>query len=243
MARSRRCETVAAAVLCVFAAAGLAVAETAKPEERGPLARRELDKDISMKMPGMSVVHVFRELAQMGGVPFILAFEEDPDLKIEFRAENISLRAILVSLADTYGLEYAPSDAGIVVTRKGQAPTQKRFLLGTRGPEFHFKFVVRDAQGKIRSSPRVSTMRNEPLEVRQGSQTKTGGDLVMTVKLVPRRKLDDGLEVDVEVTVSGGKHFQSRSDRKILGKSETVLCRTDEGLEFVVVEWSESMPR
>jgi hypothetical protein len=242
MARNRLCEAVAMTALFVLAIAGSAVAEAPISDARGPLARQEFDRDISMKMPGMSVVHVFRELAQVGGVPFILAFEEDPTLKIEFKAENISLRAILVSLADTYGLEYSRSDAGIVVTRKGQAPSQKRFLLGTRGPEYQFKFMVRDAEGKVWSSPPIRSMRNEPLEVTRGLQTKAG-DVLMTVNCTPRSKVDEGLEVDVVVKVDGPEGSRSSSERKIFGKSETILFKSKEGTEFVLVDWSESPPR
>src|SRR5215470_7338219 len=64
-----------------------------------PLARPEFDQDITLSMQGESITRVYD--------PFELAFDEsDPALKVTFKAENMGVRAILSSLAKTYGLEY-----------------------------------------------------------------------------------------------------------------------------------------
>src|SRR5947209_3671353 len=85
-------------------ALGLAAVASAAPPD--PLARPELDQDITLSLSGATVVRAYDALASVSHVPFVLAFDEDdPGLKVTFKAQNMGVRSILASLAKTYGLE------------------------------------------------------------------------------------------------------------------------------------------
>jgi hypothetical protein len=149
-----------AAVL--FLAAG-ASADSATSQRGDPLAVAQLEgSEVTLKIEDVDVVQLFRALARLGAVPFVLDFEVDPALKVSFKAQNMTLRTTLQSLADTYGLEYGTSEAGIVVRRRGMAPATKPITVGAwpskPGPLYRLEIEARDPSGAVvRSAYSVSS--------------------------------------------------------------------------------------
>jgi hypothetical protein len=223
---------VASAILALV----VATAQGADPD---PLARPEFDQDITLNMPGADVVHVYDTLARLARVPFILAFDtDDPRLKVTFKAENMGIRAILASVAKTYELEYSPSDEGVVVSRKGQPPTEKRKTVGpwrASGPQYHFSFMIRDKSGNVLSTPAVTTQIKQALEVKQGIKANSVGgplgDTFLTFKVVPQKETEAGLECTVTWEERYGATMTAVH-------GETTLFKTQLGYEVVLIDWS-----
>src|SRR5215471_12551487 len=167
MSRSRLSELVLVLTLVLPAAAAQAASQD-------PLARREFDQDITLSMSGAPVVRIYDALASLVRVPFVLAFDEDdPSLKVSFKAKNMEVRGVLASLARTYSLEYAWVDGSVLVTRKGQPPTEKRKTVGPWQPpvpHYRLDFSIRRRDGVVVSTPWVTTGMNQEVTMRQGMQ-------------------------------------------------------------------------
>jgi hypothetical protein len=216
-----------------------ALATPARAAAPDPLARAELDLDITLNMRGTSVGHVYDALASITHVPFILAFDEDdPSLKVTFQAKNMGVRAILGSLARTYGLEYATADAAILVTRKGQPPTEKRKTVGPWQPpveRYRLTLVIRSRDGRELSKPSVTTGLHQEATMKQGVQGIPGSDSgssFMEVQLTPQKETADGLELDVKWAVHEG------TTRTAAGTGETILFTTPQGFQVGLEGWS-----
>jgi hypothetical protein len=220
---------------------------TAEGASSDPLARPEFDQDITLSMPGSSVVRVYEAIASFARVPFILAFDEsDPNLKVAFKAENMGVRAILASLAKSYGLEYASADGAILVTRAGQAPTEKRKMVGPWQPPvplYRLQFLIRTRDGHVLSTPWVATgLKQEGKLVQAMRCLKEAPDLPafgcdsrMEVELVPRKETAEGLELELHWAVHEGT-------TKTAGRGETLLFTTPQGYQLVLQEWSRRTP-
>jgi hypothetical protein len=200
-----------------------------------PLARPEFDRDITLTMRGETVVRVYDALASFAHVPFILAFDEnDPGLKVTFKAENMGVRAILGSLAKTYGLEYASADTAILVTRKGQPPTEKRKMVGPwqpPTPQYRFDYVLRNKEGLVFSKPWVSTGLNQEVTMKQGVQILPDfKESIMQVDLVPQKETPAGLELGVKWSLQEG------TTKVAAPGGETLLFTTPQGVQ-VLVAW------
>src|SRR4051812_28831664 len=88
----------------------------------GPLAAAAFDKEITAEMKGADVTEVFQRLSDAIGVSFALDFRKEDDLKVSFKATNLTARALLHSLGDAYGLSYSTSDNGDVRVRRDGPP-------------------------------------------------------------------------------------------------------------------------
>jgi hypothetical protein len=235
MRASRLCEFVLliAVVIGLGAPAGAAAV-------RDPLARPEFDGDITLSMRGESVLRVYDALASFAHVPFILAFDEDdPRLKVSFKAENMGVRAILSSLAKTYGLEYSTADTAILVTRKGQPATEKRKTVGpwqAPVPHYRLDLSIRSQDGRVLSTPYVTTGLKQEVTMKQGLQVFPPrgaiGDSIMEVELVPQKETAGGLELGVKWSLHEG------ATKTAGGSGETLLFTTPHGFQVFLQSWS-----
>jgi hypothetical protein len=194
-----------------------------------PLGRPEFEQDITLTMRGETVVRVYDALASLVHVPFILAFDEnDPNLKVTFKAENMGVRAILGSLAMTYGLEYTKADGAILVTRKGQPPDERRRTVGPWQPpvpQYRFDYVLRNKEGIVFSRPWVSTGLKQEVAMKQGVQVPPEfRHSTMEVNLTPQKETPEGLELEVEWSL----HERTT---KTAPRGDTLLFTTPQGIQ------------
>jgi hypothetical protein len=77
------------------------------------------------------------------------------------------LRAVLASLAETYGFDYAASDEGIIVRQRGKPASGKRTTIGVwpprPGPIYQLEFQVRVDSGT--PFPGLPTLNTIPMEI------------------------------------------------------------------------------
>jgi hypothetical protein len=230
-----------------------------------PLTRPEFDGEVSIDFKEANVVDVFRLFARVTKVPFILDFEEDPVLLLTLKARNMSTRAILASLASTYGLAYSMSNEGVVVRRVGGASAANPITVGAwpqeAGAPYQLSLRILDASGRVLSTPRVKARVNQVAEIKQGLEND-GEALVfdgerglaeprylagIEIHICLKGENPDGLELLCELVTSRvpepNRYVQEhRVATKVIGKRETVLFRTEDGHEIAVVEWSAEEP-
>ena len=94
---------VASALLAVAFSASRSHAAATSTEDA--LARAEFDKELTLDIKNAPVVGAFRLLSMETSVPFVVDFEDDPGLRVTFRAQNMVARGVLASVASAYGLE------------------------------------------------------------------------------------------------------------------------------------------
>ena len=243
MSRPRFSEIVAVAwVLCLSAAPAVPADDA--------LVRPELDKEIALEMKDADVVDVFRHIAATTGVPFSLEFESDPSLTVSFSAKNMSVRAVLSSIAHTYELKYVRAGNQIAVQPTGAKPAPRpaaRPVKVTaeakdRPPVYEHKFEVRLVGGRVLSTPQVSTHLNHVAEIRQGIERSNGTPVFATFKVTPKADLGNSLELfidgSVQTEVSPKRtHTEQIVDTKVVGRDGAVLF-TSEGVEFVLSNWA-----
>ncbi len=229
------------------------------------LDRPEFDRELSVGVEQGDVVSVFRVLAKVTQVPFVLALENDPGLELTLNAENMTVRAILTSLAGGYGLEYATSPEGVVVRRTGAAATRAPITVGAwppeAGPLYELTLQVRTEDGQPLSMPKLTTRLNQVAVLKQG----LGGGTVLLLdqekaiaepgyvagielRLIPKRQTDQGLELLMELVtarVTGEARYvrDHRVVEKTAGKGATLLFRTDDGHEVVLLDWRQRQPK
>jgi hypothetical protein len=264
--RSPRLERLAPAFLLVPALI-LPVAVRTACANPDPLARPEFHRELSVGMERIDIVAVFRAIAGITGVTFILDFERDPTLKVTLKATNMVCRGILESLASTYGLEYSWSDAGVVVRRRGIASTTGAITVGPpprpSGPVYWFDLVARDAQGRAQRFLRVERYLGvfEPLIF-----YVTGHPDVTTPVLNQRRgtidqrslgafeltlgvKSDTGSNVELVAELVTRRRIDDRRftemhavNRTLATPGELLLFGRDDGYELVVTDWGRTTP-
>jgi hypothetical protein len=235
MSRTRRFELAATLVALVWLPAGLRA-------QSDPLARPELDTEISLKLPGVDVVRLFDTVAKLTKVPFVLEFDPDPALKTDITMEHAPARTVLVSLASTLGLEYSARAEGIGVRRKGVSPSGKGLVLGRwPGKQVRVEMQVRAADGRVLSTPKVTTQLGQALEMKQGVE-RTSGKPYLVVRLTPSQETGDTLTLEMKVvdtrTISATRWIEDhRKETLIVGKGETLLFKTDDGIETYLRTW------
>jgi hypothetical protein len=243
MNRHSRVAALVATLLVLPAASG--ISEPAEPAAN-PLARAEFDQELSFEMSQAHLVSVFRRLATTARVPFVLDFEEDPALEGTFNVRNMSIRAILVSIASSNGLEYSMTERGVVVRRTGMPGAAKPITVGSwPGIVYALSFLVRSPEGRVLSQPRIRTVLNHAAEVKQGL-SQADGDYILTFTITPKRQTAAGLELEMKFVDSrpsassgvGTRWTESHTaETRTVGRGETVLFRTEAGYEVVLSGW------
>lgn len=229
------------------------------------LARASFDAEISVDMKQADVVDVFRLVAKVSGVPFVLEFATDPPLRVSLRAENMVLRGVLASLASSYDLSYEARDEGIAVRRRGQATPSESLRLGEWPPEpgvpVSLEFELRDGAGAVVSRPRIKVQLGLVGVVRmglRGDTSVTGLDRERAIldreyvaglelAVCPRSLGVDGLELLVEIITrevedeSGyvARH-RTASLRAREGAQGLLVAETPDGHSLELVSWSRS---
>jgi hypothetical protein len=243
----------------LFAASGGRAASAAAMDD--PLARPEFDQEISLQLDGQEVATVFRTIARLVQVRFLLEFERDPSLRVNLSAENMVCRGILESLASSYDLEYSASAQGLVVRRRGVPPSAPT-AVGPR-PDFTywFELAVRDPSGRNESFPRL---RHQPGSGEPMAFSLTGRPDTTVPGIHPRfgtieRRSVGAFELTLIVKTDAGNSLElaaelvthrNLGDRRYVathaittatvGASEQVLFRTEEGMEIVLTAWGRS---
>ena len=211
------------------------------------LSRAEFDREISVNMRDKDVASAFGVLARRSRVPFVLDFENEPPLKLTLNIENMNVRAVLASLASTYRFEYASSEQGIMVRRLGQERARQPVTVGLwPGPQYHIALLVRTAEGRVLSTPAVTTQQGHAMEMKQGVEQPSGRALI-ELKLTPTRETEAGLEVDMTMVVTRGVSEKRWTedhtvDTRTLPKGESLLFRTDAGVEVHMRSWTRESP-
>jgi len=225
------------------------------------LARSEFDVELTIRFEKTDIVGAFRLLASVTRIPFVLDFPNDPALSLSLDAKDMSVRAILTSLAETYGLEYAMGGEGLIVHRKGTKSATSPITLGAwpvhAGSLYDLSLSIRDARGNEVSSPRVVAQINQRMQFKQGihgdaevlviDEERGIAEPVFLPRIVlnifPRRESDAGLEVLMEVVtsrvLSANRYVEEHSTvERTLPRGETLLFRTEEGYEITLLDWS-----
>jgi hypothetical protein len=242
-------------------AANPAIAEQGDPLSLGKLGGGQY----SMEFKDADVVDVFRLIARFGEVPLVLDFSSDPSLKVSFKAENLSLRTILQSLADTYGFDYQASDEGVVVRRRGEATAARRVTVGAwapkPGPLYRLELLVRTAEGEVLSTPMIIVAVQSLATVQQGfasGRQVTAFDRTRLIaeprfvggvqlNLCIKRETSAGLELLVETVteraLGEGRYVEEHAvAARSAGPGETLLLKTGDGHQFVLLRWTR-MPQ
>jgi hypothetical protein len=226
-----------------------------------PLTRSEFDEEISIDFKEANVVDVFRLFARATHLPFVLEFEKDPELLLTLKARNMSARAILASLASTYGLTYSMSNEGVVVRRTGGAPVVSPITVGAwpreAGVPYQLSFRIRHADGRVLSAPRVTARANQVAEIKQG--LPSDGRVLwfdgerglaeprylagIEVRIYLKGETPEGLELLVELVTSRviepDRYVREHQvATRVVRNEEAVLFRTDEGHEIALTDWA-----
>jgi hypothetical protein len=235
MRRTRRFDVVALVGALTF------MGSVASAQTGDPLARQEFDKEISLKLPNASIQRILQTVAMLTRVPFVLEFEHEAGQRTDIKMESTPARGVLVMMASTYGLEYSERSDGIVVRRKGMPSSPKRVVVGAwPGPQVQVEVQFR-ADGRVLSTPRVTTQMNQALEIKQGIE-QAGGRAFLVIHLVPKRETAAGLELEMKVvatrSVTETRWIEDhRKETVTAGKGETLLFQTDDGIEAYLTSW------
>jgi hypothetical protein len=212
-----------------------------------PLARVEFDKEITLKLPAADIVRIYRTVSGLTRVPFIIELEPDPRVKTDFMTEQTPARAVLVSLASAHGLEYLATPEGIAVRRKGMPPSAKPIVVGSwPGPQVRLWMEVRGTDGRVMSTPTVTTQMGQPMEMKQGVE-RGNRRAHIVLKLTPIRESGSALECEMEVmasrSISPTRWIEDhRKETVTAGKDETILVTTDDGIQVVLTRWQRTTP-
>jgi hypothetical protein len=263
----RRCPSLPA-FLAHAAAVFLLPGAFAGPEDASrhgdPLAVGKLEEArASLQFEDAEVFDILRLLARMGEVPFILDFEADPTLRVTFKSEQMSLRTILRSLADTYGLEYEASDAGIVVRRRGAPRARKPITVGAwpprPGPLYRLELETRDPSGAAMGSPSLVMPAQSLGTLKQG--LVTGREVatfdrerliaepryvgIIQLNFCIRKETGAGLDLLLEIVTErplGEARYAEEHAvvTKTAGPGTTLLFATEDGYQIVLKGWSRA---
>ncbi len=263
MSRSHRSRLpVGLAFASILFLASSAFADPGASPRSDPLAVGKLEsEEVTLHFEDMNIAVLFRAIARVGQVPFILDFENDPTLKVSFKAEHMSLRTILQSLADAYGLEYEASDAGIVVRRRGAPGVATPGVVGAwppkPGPLYELALETRDAQGEVVASPSTVVTTQTVWSYTQATKRMsevTAFDQQLLIaaprfvgsirlNLCVKRETSAGLELLLEVVTErplGNTRYAEEHTvvSKTAGPGETLLFKTEDGHQIVLKRWA-----
>src|SRR5262249_15102239 len=118
------------------------VAAQTSPSTQG-LARPEVDKPISPQMDGAQFIRALDVLSSSIGVPFVIQFDEQTDLRVTIVAKSMKARTILEGLATSYDLSFADSEGGVVVTRRGVPRPAMPIVVGEWPPVPDIPYEIR----------------------------------------------------------------------------------------------------
>jgi hypothetical protein len=230
-----------------------------------PLARKEFDQELSVGFGGADIADVFRMLAKVSHVPFVLDFAKDPSVSLKLKASNMSIRAILASLASTYDLSYAMSPAGVLVRRRGAPGIGKPLTLGawpeTPGRTYRLLLDVR-GPGGLRVQPSgIRARLNEPNTFKLGVQGIRARTLdlergvlepaetnFLELRIYLKAETASGLEMLLELVharATGPNSYTEEHtvDTKVAGNAATPLFSTSDGYEITLLGWKPSVSR
>jgi hypothetical protein len=253
MSRHRLFEslTIVAVLAAAVSIGGAAPAPAANAD---PLARPEFDNELTFELRRVDTTELFGRLARASDVPFVLDFERDPDLMGSFNVKNMSVRAILASLAGGNGFEYAASEQGLVVRRVGFPRAAEPRLVGAwPGVQYELQFTVWKSSGgerKLLSSPRVTTQVNQLAELKQGIASKTPRgprNAMLVAKIRPTGESANGVDLDMEFVstrpVDDARYIDEHHFAKMtVGRTETALFKTEDGVELLLKDWRAIEP-
>lgn len=243
MSRTRRSDVVAVALVMALWSSGADAAS----DSADPLARPEFDKEITLRLTGATLVNVFTAVAKIAKVPFVLELQPDPGLKTDFKAERTPIRAVLVTLASSFDLEYSMKPEGVAVRRKGVSPLAGSTVIGTwPGPQVRVELEVRAADGRVLSTPHITTQMNHACEIKQGMR-RDDRRAMLEIVLIPKAETAAGLDLEMTAVesrpVSATRWIEDhRKETFTAGKGETVLFTTDEGVQVVLTGWGRVTP-
>jgi len=114
------------------------------------------------------------------------------------------------------------------------------------GRQVAVELQVRGADGRVMSTPRVTTQMGQPMEIKQGAERGNRRPSIM-LKLTPIKESAEGLECEMEAIVSRSVSptrwtEDHREETVTAGKSETVLVTTDDGIQVVLTRWQRTTP-
>jgi hypothetical protein len=207
-------------------------------EDARPLAAAAFDKEVNAEMNGADIAEIFQRVADAVGVSFTLDFQSEADLKVSFKATNLTARALLHSLGDAYGLRYSTNVDGDVVVRREGPPPPRLVRITPSGvrPAYELHVLVRSATGEVLSTPHVTAAVNQAAEIR------TGGQPAYVIKIYPKKMTADGLELLVEATERriaepGHTVTDEHTDTKRAGAGDTLLYKGSDGRQFILAGW------
>ncbi len=233
-------------------------AATMRAAEGLPPAPSELDQEISITVQGQTLGQVFRILAEQTHLGLTIAF--DPTTKVDLDVRNMSLRVVLESLAGSYGLDYAWNAQMHVlsVRQKDLPPKGPRgtVTITRQGPssatQYRLAFLIRNAQGRVLSTPAVTTQLHQMLTIKQGWQAG-GEDRMVKLTAVPVEDAGDTLRVSLDLATSApvakvtpGETRTLEDHRRVtksLAHGQTILFKIDDGLEIVLRDWTRIEPK
>ncbi len=231
----------------------------------GPLARAEFDKELSLDVKNVDMVTAFRSLARATGVPFVIDFENDPTLRVTFKAENMVSRGILASLASSYGLEFSASDDGIVVRRPGAPSAAHATTLGawparSASPSYRLAFIVRGPDAQTKFSAALTLKKNIVGKVRVNANGQGGVEVTeprgiaapsyaggFELRVAVEGEADGALGLLTELVTSRPLTRESYAEdhtvrNRRVAPGETLLARTPDGHEVVLSDWTKVGP-
>jgi hypothetical protein len=226
------------------------------------LARAEFDRELSLDMKDLGVIQAFRVLSKVTSVPFVIDFEDDPTLRVTFKAENMVSRAVLASLASTYGLTFSDSVQSLVVRRPGFPPAATGTSVGaspdrTNGAAYRLEFALRKPGGGRNFSGAFNLKKgmvgrltldakgNGGLEVSDRARTiaeaQYSGGLELRVSV--QGESNSGLDLLTELVTSRPLTTESYAEdhliRNLRGLAgEIVLAQTATGAQLVLTRWT-----
>jgi len=226
------------------------------------LSRPEFDKPLSIQLVGLEFAGAFAVLSRQLQVPFILDFKEDGTLRVMVSVKATPAREVLAGLAKSYDLDFAWSDKGVVITRRGAPRLASPVTLGEWGIvpniQYDIELALRNPAGQTLVSRSWTTLSGYTTAIKHGFDGRTvmrfdreraalepraGGG--MEVAFVVVREVEKELQLIVELTVEqvlGDNTFASnRTSAKALAPNrETVVLRTPDGYEVRVLGWRRS---
>jgi hypothetical protein len=257
--------TLSGVVTIALLSAALQV--TATPEVQSPLTLGKLETSrLTAQLQDAEVRDVFQILSRLGEVPFVLAFNPDPSLKMALKAENMPTSAVLASLRETYGFQYESTPQGIVVTRSGEPAVANPVVIGVwpprPGPTYQLQLEIRNPDGTVLANPMMTVAMRVAAVIKFGSPQVRRVTTFDRERLIgePRavgtdeihfcvnRETTAGLELFVEAVAERPvNRARFTADHmfavKVVGLEEATLFRTEDGRAFILKGWTRQDSR
>jgi hypothetical protein len=248
-------------ILLLTAFPTISRAETVATEDA--LARAEFDRELSLDMKDMGIVQAFRVLSKVTSVPFVIDFEDDPSLRVTFKAENMVSRGVLASLASTYGLAFSDSDEGLVVRRPGFPSATKKATLGAwpvrpDSAAYRLEFVIQKPEGGTDFSGAFNLRKGMVGRVTIDARGNGGVEVSDRARGIAEPRYSGGVELRVSVLgestggldlltefvtsrpLTNDSYAEDHLVRNLRGlPGETVLAQTAAGGQVLLTRWTK----